>query len=280
MGINEESKVIGNLIRKMNRHRSQQGFSLAEIMASLTIGALILIGVLGVYERAERSAEVVTSRLERFRLPSEVLQRISEDLDDIISSGSDTEVTIENAVSHGFPTARLKITNKFTDSQNVEQKFEEVIWQSSYDYENLNEGLVLYRGHGGMAMEDSLLDKGKEDWEKELLIPICDGVTLFKINVISGEQLLDRWGGPLPTGIRITLSFAEPFRNTDGSLDVAEEDKIVRTIAIDRTRKISFLIEGQEIQDSNEIGADKTPVGSVSNGKSSTGGTKTAEKTK
>ena len=268
------------LIRTMNRHKSQQGFSLAEIMASLTIGALILVGVLGIYERASRSADAVTSKLERFRLPSEVLQRIAEDLDDIISSGSDTEVTIENAVSHGFPAARLKITNKFTDSQNTEQKFEEVIWQSSYDYENLNEGLVLYRGHGGMAIEDSLLDRGKEDWEKELLIPICDGITLFKIDVISGEQLLERWSGPLPTGIRITLSFAEPFRSADGSLDVAEEDKIVRTIAIDRTRKISFLIEGQEIRDSNESEADETSVGSASSEKSSAGGAKTAIKTK
>ena len=249
-------------------------------MASLTIGALILVAVLGVYGRAERSADAVTSKLERFRLPSEVLQRISEDLDDIISSGSDTEVTIENAVSHGFPTARLKITNKFTNSKNEEQKFEEVIWQSSYDYENLNEGLVLYRSHGGMAMEDSLLDRAKEDWEKELLIPICDGVTLFKIDVISGMQLLDRWSGPLPTGIRITLSFAEPFRNADGSLDVAEEDKIVRTIAIDRTRKISFLIEGQEVQDSNQIGEDQKSVGSIGNGKLPAGRTKTSEKPK
>ena len=272
--------LISIMSRNRDKNRKRYGFSLAEVMAALTIGAMILVGVLGVYSRAQRSADAVVKNLERYRLPSEVLQRIAEDLDDIISSESNMEVTIENAILHGYPAARLKITNKFTNSQNQEQIFEEIIWQSSYDYENLNDGLVLYRSHRGIAMEDNLLERGKEDWERELLIPICDGVTLFKINAVSGTQLLDKWNGALPTGVQITLSFAEPFKRADGSLDVPEEDKITRTIAIDRTRKISFLIDGEEITDSNESALDKSTTGSVRNEKLTSGGTKASAKTK
>lgn len=272
--------LISIMKKTRDKYRKRYGFSLAEVMAALTIGAMILVGVLSIYSRAQRSADAVVKNIERYRLPSEVLQRIAEDLDDIISSGSNMEVTIENAVSHGYPAARLKITNKFTNSKNEEQIFEEIIWQSSYDYENLNEGLVLYRGHRGIAMEDNLLERNKEDWERELLIPICDGVTLFKINAVSGTQLLDKWTGALPTGVKITLSFAEPFKRADGSLDVPEEDKIARTIAVDRTRKISFLIDGEEITDSNESALDESPASSVRNEKLPARGEKAPAKTK
>ena len=44
----------------------------------------------------------------------------------------------------------------------------------------------------------------------------------------------------MPRGITVTISFAEPFKLLDGTYDVSEEDKITRTIAIDRTREIKF----------------------------------------
>lgn len=237
--------------------KARNGFSLAEVIAALTIGAMILVAVLGIYSRAEHSATAITHRLYNFRLPSEVLQRIAEDLDSIILSSSDTQITVENGSEHGFSTARLTIKRTINDNKNVEQKFEEIVWQSSYDYESLTDGLVLYRSHSGMTLEDKMLNNSKEDWERELFVPICSGVTLFKVNAIQGKQLLEKWNDSLPTGIKVTLSFAEPFKKVDGSLDVPDEEKTIRTIAIDRSRKITFeMIEAVSEEQKDEA----TPV--------------------
>jgi prepilin-type N-terminal cleavage/methylation domain-containing protein len=248
--------------KTFNIFEFRSGFTLAEVLTSLTIGAMILAAVLGIYSRAERSASAITNRLSNFRLPNEILQRIAEDLDSIISSSSDTQITIANGIEHGFPTAKLTITRTINDNKNNEQKFEEIIWQSSYDYESLTDGLVLYRSHSGMTLEDKILNDSKEDWERELFVPICSGVTYFKVNAIQGEELLDKWNEELPTGIKVTLSFAEPFEKVDGSLDVSEDEKNIRTIAIDRTRKITFTItaaisQEQKDQAKAEESADK-----------------------
>ncbi len=223
------------------------GFSLAEVLTALMIGSMVLVAVLGIYGRAERSAAAVTRKLDRLRLPSEVMQRIAEDLDGIISTGSGTKITIENKFENGLPTARLTITRTFYNRRNQEQTFEKIIWQSNYDFESGIDSLVLYRSHSGIALEDKLLDKDKEVWQRELFIPICGGVTFFRVRVPRGESFLDRWtSSSLPPGIEVTISFAEPFKTVGGTLDVPEEEKIARTIAIDRTRKIRFTVEKKE----------------------------------
>jgi prepilin-type N-terminal cleavage/methylation domain-containing protein len=238
--------------------RMPSGFSLAEMVAAMTIGAMVLVAMLSIYNRAERSAAAVTRRLDASRTPREILQRIAKDIDGMISSGSDAEITIQNKHDHLFPTARLTISRTFKDRANREQKFEEIIWQTSYDFESFGEGLVLYRSHSGIAAEDKILDKNKEDWEKELFVPLCGGVTFFKINAIKAEKLTDKWSGPLPSGIEVAISFAEPYKNVDGTLDVPDEEKIIRTIAVDRTRKVKFdVAPGMNAGDQGEtIGAD------------------------
>ncbi|HDZ69106.1 MAG TPA: hypothetical protein ENH43_01650 [Phycisphaerales bacterium] len=96
-------------------------------------------------------------------------------------------------------------------------------------------------------MEDKLLDEQKESWERELFVPICDGVTFFKIQVPKGEDFLDRWtSASLPKAVVVTISFTEPFKTLDGTLDVPDAEKITRTIAIDRTRKIRFIFVKKE----------------------------------
>jgi len=234
------------------------GFSLAEVITSLTIGSMILVTVLVVYNRAERSAAAVTRKLDSSRLLSEVMQRIAEDLDGIIA-GADTKINIENKFENGFPTARLTITRTFFDSRNQEQTFENIVWQSNYDFDSGVDGLVLYRSHSGIAMEDKVLDRNKDDWERGLFVPICAGITFFRIKVPWGETYLDKWTSTsLPPGIEVTISSAEPFKTVGGTLDVPEEEKIIRTIAVDRTRKIKFtveksgLAEGEEKEQANE----------------------------
>jgi len=107
-----------------------------------------------------------------------------------------------------------------------------------------------------------VLEKNKDDWERELFVPICSGVTLFDIHAVMGEEPIQSWSGSLPPGIAVTISFAEPFKRVDGTLDVLDEEKITRTIAIDRTRKIKFEIAEQEYpEDQEEITRVDLPDG-------------------
>jgi type II secretory pathway component PulJ len=233
-----------------NTFRDKAAFSLAEVLVALTIGAMVLVAVLSIYSRAETSAAAITRKLDSSRLPSEVLQRIAEDLDRTAAPGADTKVTIENKFENGFSTARLTVLKTIYNSKNEKQTFERIVWQTNYD--NDANSLVLYRSHSGIALEDKLLDEQKEDWEKELFVPICTGVTFFKIQVPTGENFQDNWtSDSLPPGIVVTVSFAEPFKTLAGILDVPEDEKVIRNIAIDRTRAIKFILvkkEGEEKQ--------------------------------
>ena len=246
-------------------YRVPWGFSLAEVLAALTIGAMVTVAVLGIYHRTEKSVATVTRRLDGSRLPGEVLQRIAEDLDNVISSSSDAKITIDNkfenvASAMLVPAARLTITRTIQDSKDKEQIFKEIIWQSSYDFEGASNSLTLYRSAGGLNMEDKVLEKYKDDFERKAFVPICSGITFFKISALSGKDPIERWNGIPPRGIVVTISFAEPYKRADGTFDVPDEEKITRTIAIDRTRKIRFdtsTIEGDNNEEGQEQGQEQ-----------------------
>ena len=229
-------KNISHKTRKYNR-----AFSLAEVIAALIIGAMVLTAVLGIYGRIEASAAAITNRLDSSQLPYEVLQHIAEDIDRVATPGFGTKIVVENKFERGYSTARLTILKTIYDKKNKEQTFEEIVWQTSYD--NDANGLVLYRSHKGIGLEDKLLDEKKEKWERELFVPVCTGVTFFKVQAYTGETPQDKWtSNSPPYGVIATISFAEPFKTAAGTLDVVDSEKNVRTIAIDRTRKIKFII--------------------------------------
>ena len=111
------------------------GFSLAEVIVALTIAAMVMVSVLTVYDRAERSAAAVTRKIEDGRLPAEVLQRIAEDLDRILSAGADTKITIDSSkTDKGYSTARMEIVRTYYDHDDKPQEFERIVWQSNFDY--------------------------------------------------------------------------------------------------------------------------------------------------
>jgi len=254
--------IHDNTIEASGTPRACGGFSLAELLAAMTIGAMIMVSILAIYARAERSAAAVMSRLDNPRLAQEILQRITEDLDGVIASDSDAKITIDNKFDSLLPAAKLIITRTITDSKLREQTFEEITWQSSYDFEGFNDGLVLYRSYSGINMEDKVLDRQKDDAERALLVPICSGVTFFKIEAVTGKKPAEKWGGSPPPGIAVTISFAEPFKTANGTYDVFEEDKITRTIAIDRTRKIKFAVEdGGTAESQTETKDANSPAG-------------------
>ena len=234
-------------------YRCRGAFTLAEVTVALVVGTMILVAVLGIYSRAERAAEAVTRRLDSTQLPSEILQRIAEDLDGIIAAGDSTVVTVENKMQNLFPAARLTITKSYYDDSNKKQPFEKIVWQSNYEPEQGS--LVLYRSYSGVGVEDKLLDEKREDWESDFsFVPISTGLTFFRIEVLAGDQLQDRWTSEsLPRGVLATLSFEEPYKTVSGELEVPEYGKIKRTIAIDRTRKIKFSFAGQKIGGESEL---------------------------
>lgn len=251
----EFNKNKSKLLVLAKRQAVARGFSLAEVLAALTISALILVAVLGVYSRAEKSAAAVSRKFDSTRLPREILQRIAEDLDKVIAADSDTKITIENKFDKGFPTARLAIQKIIHDKDDKEQMFEEIIWQTAYDFDA--NSLVLYRSHSGIALEDKLLDEKRAAWEKECpFVPVCDGLTYFKIQVPTANGFQDNWtSGSLPPAIIVSISFAQPYRTIIDTLDVLDSEKFERTIAIDRTRKLGFVlapIESKEI-DPNQL---------------------------
>ena len=168
----------------------------------------------------------------------------------------DTNLTKKSRSSvrrkQGHQVARLAMESRlYADNKQRRTIFKKVIWQCSYDSES--DSLVIYRAHSGINYEDKLLEAQKTEAERELFTPICSGVTYFKIEALHGRRVLDKWlesTGSLPWAVVVTISFAEPIEAPTGGLDVPEEEKIRRTIAIDRTRKITFVVP--EIPDSNE----------------------------
>jgi prepilin-type N-terminal cleavage/methylation domain-containing protein len=229
--------------KTMKNFGIRQGFSLAEVVAALTIGAMVLVALLTIYNRAESSAEAIEQRLENSGIHNEVLQRIAEDLDKIIAGDQNTKISFENKIINGYPAATLTITRYYKDAGNQNSILERITWVSSYDYQNLKGGLILYRSYEGKAMEDMILDKAKTKEERERYVPVCSGITYLKITAPKDQQNIEKWENTPPAGITVTISFDAPARKTDGTLDVPEDKKFTRTIAIDRTRKINFYIE-------------------------------------
>jgi prepilin-type N-terminal cleavage/methylation domain-containing protein len=226
-----------------NKPVARRAFTLVEVLAALTIAALTLIALLTIYARATTAATAITNRLGEKMLEQEILQRIAEDVDRFGLSKMNTSMAIQNKLEKGHQVAQLVMESRlYADVKQRRATFEKVVWQSSYEPEI--DSFVLYRAHSGINYEDSLLEAQKTEAERELFVPFCSGITYFRIEVLQGRRVLNRWSGSsgqLPAAIVVTISFAESFKAPTGGFDVPDEEKITRTIAIDRTRKITFI---------------------------------------
>ena len=221
----------------------------------MVISAMIMTAALVIYQRMQKSAMSVLARVDQSNLPSEVFQLIAEDLDKVVTP-VDTQITIENKLDKGLPVARLTIRKTLTNKKKQEQLYEEIIWQAAYDV--ASDRVILYRSHSGLVEEDRLLDRKRTDADAEKLypfVPVCGGLTAFKLQAPQGENLLDRWANNrvLPTGVQVTMSFADPVRTPRGLLEVPEESLITRMIAVDWARQIKFEIA---VAESNGPGQD------------------------
>lgn len=260
--------------RTNGQWRRQAGFSLGEMLAAVIIGAMILTAILGVYGRANRAADAVLRKIESPSLASEVLQLIAEDLGRTLGAG-DVSVQIRNGFDNGFVRAELVLRRTFHDKDNKEQTLEEITWRAGYDHEGQIPGLILYRSYEAIAPEDKLLDDNRASWEKNYpFVPICRGITFFQVQAYKGDELLEQWpASSPPPGVKVTISFAEPYQTVRGTYDVLEQDRISRTIVIDAARKIKFALsatpDANEANEPNEQSpGGQTPTERVTNERS------------
>lgn len=239
-----------NNILIVNKHTANRtAFSLIEIITVMLISSMVIIGTLAVFHQVRKATASVNARLDKVDVADEILQRIAEDLDRLAIPGFDTRVTLRNKIANGHNKSRLTIEKKFYDKNNKPQTFEKIVWQSEYDV--MEERLILYRYHGGLSLEDKILDgelQAKQSDGTERYIPLSDEITVFEIVVPrkdANPHIL--WlNETLPPSIAVRISFAEPVENIDGTFEVPEEDIIVRNIAIDRTRKPKFVFKKKD----------------------------------
>ena len=234
-----------NLIKRT----SQSGFSLAEIIVVIVILAMLMTAVLSLYSSAQRSRDIINNKIAKSRLPREIVQCIAEDLDDIIGlnqipQAQETAILVTNAVVDGHQSAKLEIIKYYYDNTVHLQSFETIIWQCDYDSKSSKQGLVLYRMHSTLIDGQSSLERASNEDGEPLFIPVCDGVTFFSVQVPDADDgFIDEWTQKkLPGAVTITLSFAPPTESADGQKEIYDEDKFVRTIAIDRVKKTRFTI--------------------------------------
>lgn len=239
--------------------RRPYGFSLGEMLATVIIGTMILTAILSIYGRANRAASAVLAKIESPALASEVLQLIAKDVDRTLGA-DDVVVQIRNGIDNGFARAELVLRRVFHDKDNKEQVLEEITWRAGYDGEGDTPGLVIYRSREGMGLEDKLLEDQRESWEKNYpFVPICRGATFFQVQAYKGDGLVDQW--PLsapPSGVKVTIAFAEPYQTLRGTRDVSDEEKISRTLVINAMRKIRFALDSSE--DLNQPDVNEPPA--------------------
>jgi hypothetical protein len=261
--------------------RWKSAYSLVETVAVLVITAMTMLATLTIYNRVRAATAAVNKVLDRDSLSMEILQRIAEDLDRLAFSSVGTTVSIQNKFDgSGYNLARLIIQNVVYGEDGKPRIFEKIIWQTSYDY--FEDSLILYRSHNGINLEDKVITDDiqieMKQENRDFLIPLCTGITFFRIQVpvvkvfgenailpgLEGivqvpeeeEKFLDRWdGNKLPGAVTVTISFAEPYQAVTGELDVLESDKVARTIAIDRTRNIRYRFVSRDLEpiDPNDL---------------------------
>ena len=271
----------------------RSAFSLVEIVVVLLITAMVMLASFTIYGRVRASTVAVNATLDRNVIPTEILQRIAEDLDRLASPGLGTTISIVNRFdSSGYNIARLVIQNTVYGEKDKPRIFEKIVWQTYYDY--FEDALILYRSHNGINLEDKVITDDAQLESKEMdadyFIPLCSGITFFKIQVpvvkVFGENVklpgldqiwpeeeeeeifMDRWvTNNLPKAVTVSISFAEPYQAVTGELEVLDTEKITRTIAIDRTRNVKyrFVEKDFSLEDPNDIDSSDQPADDTAN---------------
>jgi prepilin-type N-terminal cleavage/methylation domain-containing protein len=234
------------------------GFTLVETLVVLMIGAMVVTATLAVYQRVRTASVVIVEHMSEHRLSSEILQKMAEDIDRLAAPGFEATIKFDNRQVRGsdmmYQVAELVLNNSYYGTGDKKQVYEEIIWRAVYD--PVEDTVILWRKHSGLNGEDRLFDQANaenvtdtsRDKSRQRFIPIASEVTFFDLRVQQGEQVLGAWKSEkLPKAVRIGLSFAAPQELEDGSYNVADEDIVYRTVAVDRTRMIPYQLVKAEL---------------------------------
>jgi len=235
------------------------GFTLAEAIATLAIAAMIMVAVMGIYMGVKRAESSINKRLGSGFLGMEILQRITDDIGKVALPGSDVTMSVKNKIDiGGYKVSQMIIESKIYDKNNEPLTFEKIIWQSRVNTDA--NSLVVYRSHSGYAMEDKMLEEPKEQYERELFIPICSGATLFSIEAVRDGNTVEIWESTdLPPAVKISISFADRQQDLLGNAIVPEESVNTETVVIDRFKQIPYQFIPNEFLDMNSIADANLP---------------------
>lgn len=201
-----------------------------------------------IYSRVRGNAAMIVARLDHEAVPGEILQKIAEDIDRMAAPGFDATISIQNKMDTGYNSARMIIENRYYGNGKPPKAniYERVVWQSMYD--PMLDQMILYRSHGGLNLEDAVVDNLLTDRQKkdrlDKFVPISQGLTFFGVYAVSGdEEPIPQWQKQaMPNGVLVKLSMRPMVQMEDGSFELPEENIISRAIAVDRTRPIAYKI--------------------------------------
>lgn len=261
---------------------------MAEVIPAMIIATLISVVAIRIYVSANSTARSIDVFLLKNGEQADIMQRIAEDIDKIATEGTGATINLQNKFSDGRNICRLIIESKYFDNAQRAQVFEKVTWQSQYDVDA--NGIVLYRAHSGVLSEDKVIadfDGQFTEWkDRELFVPVVRGLSFFKIQIPPAEKFegldknkedtivkkpvsqakpTEKWTDrKLPVALEIVLSFASEQKDAAGSYYIEDEDKVSRTVVVDRIRKIPYRFvrveyviddanDSNDITDANEI---------------------------
>jgi prepilin-type N-terminal cleavage/methylation domain-containing protein len=244
------------------------GFTLAEVIIVIGIAGMISVSSLAIYNRVKRASDAIDRNLAEGTIPAEILQRFTEDLDRMAIPDFDTRLILANKRHDGFVISQLTIENKIYNKSNKPATFAKVIWQSDYNF--IDDRIIIYRSHSGIAMEDRLIESSVRDDNpienpaEELFVPLASGVSYFKIQALDNGKVVDAWtSSKLPSAIRVGISFAPLYETMSGGYEVDEVDIITRTISLNRTKDIPYVFTKEKL---NIGDLDDTDPNFMSNG--------------
>ncbi|NQV32958.1 MAG: prepilin-type N-terminal cleavage/methylation domain-containing protein, partial [Phycisphaeraceae bacterium] len=195
------------------QHVGRSGFTLTELLVAVVVASMLLSVLLAISSHVQQSAASIEQALGEFELIQEVLQLIAEDLDTKIDPEAGTTLTVFNRMEDGYPTAKMVITTTMKNEKFEDEMLEEITWQANVDIQTNR--IVLYRSHTGKILEDKLLDQRRDEVESlSPFVPVCGGLTAFRIEVHRDDEWTQQWASPeLPTGIRVVMSDAQADKN-------------------------------------------------------------------
>jgi type II secretory pathway component PulJ len=243
------------------KNKKSDAFTLAETLAALVIAMLIMAATVAVYSTVRKAQFSIDRRLKEGFTATEIIQRISEDIDRLALPSSDVTMSVKNKLDiEGFRISQMIIESKYYDKDNQPQTFEKIIWQSRVAADGNQ--LIIYRAHSGYSMEDKMLEEGKEKYQREMYIPVCSGVTMFAIevtdgnsdpNIVTTSAAADWVSTELPQAVKISISFEPRWQDALGNMTVSEESVKTRIVAVNRFRQIPYSFVYKEFGDANDV---------------------------